>query len=115
MIRWLIAVVIVIALFIFLASLGSGLGYAQGGGEVRIFSSWSEAHSQTGQAVAIYGDDANVVAANTPSSPERARGYSTSDQIIMLFSIFGLIAVGAFFGWLHYLNHHIDDEHNEYL
>ena len=97
MIRWLIIVIAVFALFIFLASLGGGLGYASAGGEVRIFSKWSEAHSDSGQAIAVVGDDNHLNANNTPTPVKPQTRNSPTDMLLGGFFLVALAILGL---WL---------------
>ena len=97
MIRWLIIAIAVLALFIFLASLGSGMGYASAGGEVRILSKWSEAHSESGQAIAVVGDVENLNASNSPPAPTKPQTRnSPADMLLGGFLLVALALLGLF-------------------
>ena len=97
MIRWLLIIALAFGVYLFIASLGSGMGYASGGGEVRVFSSWSEAHSESGQAIAVYGDVENLNAANTPTPatkpPSRLEAFAPMAGLLLI----ALIAIVFFF------------------
>ena len=102
MMRFVMLLGIISGLLMFLAFFGGGMGYAFGGGEVRIFSSWAEAHSANGQAIAVSGDVENLNASNTSPPPaEQTRGQSTFDQIVGIFCLVIIFAGGGFWMYVH--------------
>lgn len=88
MIRFLIIGFIALCIIVFMAAMGSGMGYASGGGEVRIFSSWSEAHSNTGQAIAVHGDHNSVVTDSAPqpvsAPPSRLEAFAPMGLLLVV-------------------------------
>ena len=88
MIRFLIIGFIALCIMIFMAAMGSGMGYASGGGEVRILSSWSEAHSNTGQAIAIQGDHNSIVTDSSPqpvtAAPSRVEAFAPMGLLLLV-------------------------------
>ena len=112
MIRWLVIIALALGVYVFLASLGGGLGFASGGGEVRILSSWSEAHSKSGQAIAVTGDVENLNASNSPTpatnAPSRLEAFA---PMIGLLLVAFIVIVYFFIRFMPYM---ADDETNDY-
>lgn len=79
---------IALCILVFMAAMGSGMGYATGGGEVRILSSWTEAHSNTGQAIAVQGDNNNITTESTPSPqtlpPSRLEAFAPMGLLLLV-------------------------------
>ena len=114
MIRWLVIIALALGIYVFLASLGGGLGYASGGGEVRILSSWSEAHSEDGQAIAVYGDVENLNASNSPTPTPTAKVPS---RLQAFAPMLGLLLVAFFvivYFFIRFMPYMVDGKANEH-
>jgi hypothetical protein len=75
--RYVIAIFLVALATLFVLSFASGFGYATGGGTVELFPKTVTASSETGQAVAVWGDIENFNASNTPAPQASPRGPET--------------------------------------
>lgn len=89
--RYVIAIFLVALATLFVLSFASGFGYATGGGTVEMFPKTVTASSETGQAVAVWGDIENFNASNTPAPQAPPRGLATWLPAIGFFGILAAI------------------------
>lgn len=90
----LIILILGVAVIAFGLSFGSGLGYAKGGGSIELLPRTVTASSETGQAVAVWGDIENFNASNTPLPVTKTVPPRTFWDALPMLAL--LVAVGGF-------------------